>query len=274
MGGSPSDGDERDDEQPGGDDVDGQRLDREDAARRAPGRRRRRSGRRRRAARSPRQQLARARARASAPLARDCRSRRRRRRAAATPRNGHSRSAPLTVIEERARRAISDLQRDATAATARRDTRSASWPAGSARSGSGRNSASPTRPRSSGLLADRVDLPADRDGDHLRREAVRERAPPRGSAKSRIRRAGGRRCLTSAKVRLRGVAEAHETTRASSSGCASCASRRCTRAASRPSRAGARRAGCSRASAPRSSATRARSSSSTATSATASRTSG
>ena len=48
-------------------------------------------------------------------------------------------------------------------------------------SASGTNSTSPIRPRSSGLRADRVHLPADGDRDHLLREAHRDDRRPRAT---------------------------------------------------------------------------------------------
>ena len=80
-----------------------------------------------------------------------CRARRASRRAAAT--------------------AIAMFSASATAVTARRGSRSASWPAGSASSGSGRNSIEPDEPEVERVVVDRVDLPADRDREHLLRRS-------------------------------------------------------------------------------------------------------
>ena len=69
---------------------------------------------------------------------------------APTVRNGHRRWTPTIVIASSTPTVASESAIE-TAAIVLRETRSAIWPAGSARIGSGTNSARPTRPRSSGL---------------------------------------------------------------------------------------------------------------------------
>ena len=68
----------------------------------------------------------------------------------ASPRNGQSELAPLRLT--RISNAVIDASKASDAMkTSFRESRSAIAPAGSASRGSGRNSASPTRPRSSGF---------------------------------------------------------------------------------------------------------------------------
>ena len=91
------------------------------------------------------------------------------------------------------------------------------------------------------VAVDREHLPADRDRDHVLREAQRRGSPPRAarSCGCGAREGGGG---APRQVRLRrDVRDARHDARRSSSGCASCARRRCTRAASRRSRSAARR---------------------------------
>ena len=123
------------------------------------------------------------------------------------------------------------------------------------------------------VAVDRVDLPADRDREHLRREPVREERRPEKPEVADLQR-GRRRCLTPRRLGSGAWPSARDD-----AGEARVAARAARQGAARRQRArgrsaAARRAGCSRASAPRSCATQARSSSSTATCATASRTSG
>src|SRR5262249_55486028 len=105
------------------------------------------------------------------------------------------------VIARRTR-AIPTWMPPAETATDPRETRSASWPAGRARSGSGRNWARPTSPRSSGRC--RIEYTCQPIATTIIWVAnpFASSAIQR-SAKPRSRSAGGRRCLTSANVRLR-----------------------------------------------------------------------
>ena len=70
--------------------------------------------------------------------------------ASASARNGHNELAPASVTTS-SPPAIRPSSTIAVAKTSRRGNRSAMWPAGKARSGKGRNSARPIRPRSSGF---------------------------------------------------------------------------------------------------------------------------
>ena len=60
----------------------------------------------------------------------------------------------------------------------RRGTRSASWPAGSASTSRGTNSASPIQPRSSGAPVQGVDLPPDHHFEHLQADPHPEQGKP------------------------------------------------------------------------------------------------
>ena len=86
----------------------------------------------------------------------------------------------------------------------------------------------PDEPEVERVAVDRVDLPADRDGEHLRREAVREERTPRGgrSRGSAAREAGV--ALTPGRLGSAAWPTRTRRRRRGSSGCASCATRRCT----------------------------------------------
>ena len=128
------------------------------------------------------------------------------------------------------------------------------------------------------IAADRVDLPADRDREHLRRQAVREDRRPEQGERADLQRLGepSSHQATVPTGRLGSFAWPTCTRRQSNdwSGCASCAQRHCMRGATRRCRSAAMKGGCWRVSAPCNCATRAPSWSSTGTCVTGSRTSG
>ena len=69
----------------------------------------------------------------------------------ASTKNGHVEAAPARVTKSNPTMTATSSA-VAIASSVRRGNRSARWPAGNARSGSGMNIESPTSPRSSGLL--------------------------------------------------------------------------------------------------------------------------
>ena len=121
------------------------------AGRRSPGRRSRTPGRRSTAARAPARGSRAGRATASSPARPARRAPMRRRCRTRAAKNGHVAAAPARVTKSSPTMTATSSA-VAIASSVRRGKRSARWPAGRARSGSGMNIASPTSPRSSGLL--------------------------------------------------------------------------------------------------------------------------
>src|SRR5581483_8408770 len=131
---------------------------------------------------------------------------------AASTRNGQSERAPASVTKTSAT-AIEIVRTYDAAVTARRGSRSAICPAGSASTGSGRNSIRPTSPRSTRFrwIASTCHSIATASICDARPFVTSD---AKRRAKSRMRSAGGRRCSTVGRLGSRPVSDTHETTQA------------------------------------------------------------
>ena len=131
---------------------------------------------------------------------------------AAIARNGQSDLAPARVTKTSST-AIATLRVNAPAVTARRGSAIGDLPRRQREDRQRQELHQPDEPEVERMVVDRVDLPADRDREHLRRQPVREQGRPEEPEVADPQR--GREALPHAmEVRLRRMADAHETTQA------------------------------------------------------------